>query len=214
MGISVWEVIGAAGSKPYGYMPFYPGLGVGGHCIPLDPYYLASKAKEYDFHIKFIELAASINEQMPYYVTNRIMEAMNNEGKSIRDAKVLVMGITYKKDIPDIRESPAIECVREFIEYGIKVRAYDPEAAVAAAAALGGRIETFVNGYDALENADALVILTDWQEFRNPDFESITKKLKSPVIFDGRNLYDPHIVAKAGLEYHCIGRPPAPVQKA
>jgi UDPglucose 6-dehydrogenase len=88
----------------------------------------------------------------------------------------------------------------------MKIRAYDPEAASAGSAALDGRIETVENGYDALDGADALVILTDWQEFRNPDFEAIAKKLKKPVIFDGRNLYDPDVAAKAGIEYYSIGR--------
>jgi UDPglucose 6-dehydrogenase len=88
----------------------------------------------------------------------------------------------------------------------MKIRAYDPEASFAAMAALNGKIETFQNGYDALDNADALVIFTDWQEFRNPDFEIISKKLKNPVIFDGRNLYDPAYVIKYGIDYHCIGR--------
>ena len=89
----------------------------------------------------------------------------------------------------------------------MKIKAYDPQALAAAAAALGGKIETSENGYDALEGADALVIFTDWQEFRNPDFELIAKKLTKPVIFDGRNLYDPKIASRAGIEYHCIGRP-------
>ncbi|GAI22148.1 unnamed protein product, partial [marine sediment metagenome] len=92
MGISIWEIIDAAASKPFGYMPFYPGPGIGGHCIPLDPYYLASKARDYDFHTRFIELAAEINERMPYYVTSRIMEALNANGKSLNDARVLVLG--------------------------------------------------------------------------------------------------------------------------
>ena len=109
IGISVWEVIEAASSKPFGYMPFYPGPGIGGHCIPFDPYYLANKAKEKDFHTRFIELAVDVNEGMPYYVTRRIIEALNRYGKSIKGAKILVLGIAYKKDIIDVRESPSIK---------------------------------------------------------------------------------------------------------
>lgn len=97
MSMSVWEVIAAASTKPFGFMPFYPGPGVGGHCIPKDPYYLAYKARAYEFHTRFIELAAEINEQMPYYIVSRIMEALNARGRSLNDARVLVLGAAYKK---------------------------------------------------------------------------------------------------------------------
>jgi UDPglucose 6-dehydrogenase len=128
-----------------------------------------------------------------------------------------VWGLAFKAKTDDIRESPAINCVNKLLERGIKIKAYDPEAASSAKAALGGKIDIFGNGYDALDGADALVILTEWQEFRNPDFEVISKKLKpvrrsasevgKPVIFDGRNLYDPDVVRKAGFEYYSVGRP-------
>jgi len=117
-----------------------------------------------------------------------------------------VWGLAFKAKTDDVRESPAIYCVKKFLDCQMKVRAYDPEAASAASDALDGKIEIFQNGYDALDGADALVILTDWQEFRNPDFETIAAKLKNPVIFDGRNLYDTDIVKKAGFEYYSIGR--------
>ncbi len=126
MGMSVWEVIDAASTKPFGYMPFYPGPGIGGHCIPLDPYYLASRAREYDFHTRFIELAAEINERMPYHVTSRIIEALNNHGKSLNGAKVLVLGVTYKKDVGDIRESPSLKLIKSLREKGAMVSYNDP----------------------------------------------------------------------------------------
>ncbi|MDD4972249.1 MAG: nucleotide sugar dehydrogenase [Paludibacter sp.] len=126
MGLSVWEVIDTASSKPFGYMPFYPGPGVGGHCIPLDPYYLASKAKEYDFHTRFIELAAEINERMPYVVTTRIVEALNACDKSIKGAKLLVLGITFKKDVADDRESPILKMINLLEEKGAQVSYNDP----------------------------------------------------------------------------------------
>jgi UDPglucose 6-dehydrogenase len=116
------------------------------------------------------------------------------------------LGLAFKARTDDIRESPAINCIREFLGRRIKIQAYDPEAASSAEKVLGDKIQVFQNGYEALDNADALVIFTDWQEFRNPDFENIAAKLKNPVIFDGRNLYDPDIVKKARLEYHSIGR--------
>jgi len=126
IGISVWEVIDAASTKPFGYMPFYPGPGVGGHCIPLDPYYLANKARELDFHTRFIELAAEINERMPYYVVSRIMEALNTQGKNLNGAAVLVLGVAYKKDVEDVRESPSLKLIRLLQERGAKVSYNDP----------------------------------------------------------------------------------------
>ncbi len=126
MGISVWEVIEAASSKPFGYMPFYPGPGIGGHCIPLDPYYLANKAREYDFHTRFIELAADINERMTHYVTSRIMEVLNTRGKSLKGAKVLVLGVAYKKGVGDARESPSIKLIQLLREKGATVDYNDP----------------------------------------------------------------------------------------
>jgi UDP-N-acetyl-D-glucosamine dehydrogenase len=126
MNINVWEVIKAASTKPFGYMAFYPGPGVGGHCIPLDPYYLASKAREYNFHTRFIELAAEINETMPEYIVTRITEVLNTQKKSIKCAKVLLLGATYKKDIEDLRESPSLRVIELLIEKGAEVNYHDP----------------------------------------------------------------------------------------
>lgn len=126
MNISVWEVIKAASTKPFGYMTFYPGPGVGGHCIPLDPYYLAAKAREHNFHTRFIELAAEINETMPEYIITRITEALNTKNKSTKGATVLLLGITYKKDIEDMRESPALRVLELLVEKGSDVHYHDP----------------------------------------------------------------------------------------
>jgi UDP-N-acetyl-D-glucosamine dehydrogenase len=126
MKINVWEVIKAASSKPFGYMAFYPGPGVGGHCIPLDPYYLAAKAREYNFHTRFIELAAEINETMPEYIVTRIIETLNTKNKSTKGARVLLLGATYKKDIEDMRESPTLRIIELLIEKGTEVSYQDP----------------------------------------------------------------------------------------
>lgn len=126
MGISVWEVIDTASSKPFGFMPFYPGPGVGGHCIPLDPYYLSSKAREFAFHTKFIELAAEINENMPQHIAHRVMEALNTRGKSLKNAKLLVLGTAYKKDVTDTRESPCIKLMEILQSKGAKISYNDP----------------------------------------------------------------------------------------
>src|SRR5262249_55562562 len=107
MGIDIWEVIDAAATKPFGYTPFYPGPGLGGHCIPIDPFYLSWKAKEYDFSTRFIHLAGEVNTSIPYYVVDRIAAALNDHSKSIRGSRILILGVAYKKDVDDVRESPA-----------------------------------------------------------------------------------------------------------
>lgn len=126
MGIDIWEVIEAAKTKPFGFMPFYPGPGLGGHCIPIDPFYLTWKAREYDSPTRFIELAGEINTQMPYYVIQRTMEAMNKAGAVINGSRVLLVGLAYKKNVDDTRESPAFRLWALFEEKGAKVDYYDP----------------------------------------------------------------------------------------
>lgn len=126
MGIDIWEVIDAAKTKPFGFMPFYPGPGVGGHCIPIDPFYLTWKAREYNLDTKFIDLAGQINRGMPYYVVNRLMDALNKEGKSIQGCRILVLGVAYKPGIPDDRESPSYEIMDLLREKGGIVDYHDP----------------------------------------------------------------------------------------
>ena len=126
MGIDIWEVIEAAKTKPFGFMPFYPGTGVGGHCIPIDPYYLTWKAKEFNYDTRFIELAGQINRSMPYYVVNHLLEAMNAAGRALRGARVLVLGIAYKPGVSDDRESPAYPIMDLLRAKGAVVEYYDP----------------------------------------------------------------------------------------
>jgi UDP-N-acetyl-D-glucosamine dehydrogenase len=126
MGIDVWEVINAAKTKPYGFMPFYPGPGVGGHCIPIDPYYLTWKVREYGTDTRFIELAGQINRSMPYYVVNHLLEAMNADGRALRGARVLVLGLAYKPGVSDDRESPAYPIMDLLRAKGAVVEYYDP----------------------------------------------------------------------------------------
>jgi UDP-N-acetyl-D-glucosamine dehydrogenase len=126
MGIDVWEVIRAAATKPFGYHPFYPGPGLGGHCIPIDPFYLTWKARQYHMATRFIELAGEINTDMPHYVIHRTMEALNNRKKSLNGAKVLILGLAYKPDIDDVRESPSLELIELLKERGAKVDYNDP----------------------------------------------------------------------------------------
>ncbi len=126
MGIDVWEVIDAASTKPFGYQAFYPGPGLGGHCIPIDPFYLTWKARQYGLPTKFIELAGEINTDMPHYVVTRVMEALNDHRKSLKGSKVLVLGLAYKPDIDDVRESPSLELIELLKEKGAKVDYNDP----------------------------------------------------------------------------------------
>jgi UDP-N-acetyl-D-glucosamine dehydrogenase len=126
MGIDIWEVIDAASTKPFGYTPFYPGPGLGGHCIPIDPFYLSWKAKEYDFSTRFIQLAGEVNTSIPYYVVDRVAAALNDHSKSLRGSKVLVLGVAYKKDVDDVRESPAMEIMELLQHKGAALSYHDP----------------------------------------------------------------------------------------
>src|SRR5207237_306584 len=126
MNIDIWEVIDAAKTKPFGFMAFYPGPGLGGHCIPIDPFYLTWKAREFEFNTRFIELAGEINWQMPYHVVDRTIEALNEQGKSAKGAKVLILGLAYKKNIDDLRESPSIRLIELFRQKGFTVEYHDP----------------------------------------------------------------------------------------
>jgi UDP-N-acetyl-D-glucosamine dehydrogenase len=126
MQIDVWEVIEAAATKPFGYMKFQPGPGLGGHCIPVDPFYLSWKAREFDFWTEFIELAGKVNENMPYWCVGKVQRAMNSVGKSLKGAKVLVLGVAYKADIDDLRESPALKVLRQLRRHEAVVDYHDP----------------------------------------------------------------------------------------
>lgn len=126
MGIDIWEVIRAASTKPFGFQPFYPGPGLGGHCIPIDPFYLSWKAKEYDLNLSFVELAGEVNIYMPYFVVERLVDALNERGKTLKGSNILLLGIAYKKDVDDLRESPALKIWELLLKKGAKVFYHDP----------------------------------------------------------------------------------------
>jgi UDPglucose 6-dehydrogenase len=182
----------------------FAGVGFGGSCFPKDVRALihTGSANGVEMTIAKSVLQININQQERFAA--RIIEYFKGqENKTV----LAIWGLSFKAKTDDVRESPAIFCINKFLDCGMQIKAYDPAAAETAMAALDGKIQTFQNGYDVIDNADALVIFTDWQEFRNPDFELIAAKLKKKVIFDGRNLYDPETVKHAGIEYHSIGRP-------
>jgi UDP-N-acetyl-D-glucosamine dehydrogenase len=126
MGLDIWEVIDSAATKPFGFMPFYPGPGLGGHCIPVDPYYLSWKAREYDFATRFIELAGEINTSMPYHVVQAVAEALNGREKSLKGSRILMLGVAYKKDVDDLRESPSLKLLELLTDRGANVDYNDP----------------------------------------------------------------------------------------
>ncbi|MBN2592160.1 MAG: UDP-glucose/GDP-mannose dehydrogenase family protein [Sedimentisphaerales bacterium] len=181
----------------------FPGVGYGGACFPKDIRALIHTGSENCVEMTIAKAVQQVNIKQQERFAERIISYFNGSKGQIRFA---VWGLAFKAKTDDVRESPAIFCIKKFLDCRMKIRAYDPEAASSAMAALDGAIEISQNGYDALDGSDALVIFTDWQEFRNPDFEVIAKKLNKPVIFDGRNLYNPDIVKRAGIEYHSIGR--------
>jgi UDP-N-acetyl-D-glucosamine dehydrogenase len=180
MDIDIWEAIEAAKTKPYGYMAFYPGPGVGGHCIPIDPFYLSWKAKEYGFFTRFIELAGEINELMPHHVVTKVIWALNRAKKSLHDSKILVLGVAYKKDIDDARETPAIPIIGDLIRKGADVSYHDPHVPQIK---IGSReFKSIALSKPILKNVDCVLILTDHS---NVDYPAIAKSAK--LIIDTRN---------------------------
>jgi UDPglucose 6-dehydrogenase len=183
----------------------FPGVGFGGSCFPKDIRALIHTGEANGVEMTIAKSVQQVNINQQQRFAKRIIDYFAGR---YDQTTLAVWGLAFKAKTNDVRESPAIYCIKMLLECNIKIRAYDPEAALAANTALGGKIETFENGYETLENADALVIFTDWQEFRNPNFELIASKLKQSVIFDGRNLYDPKVVKDAGFDYYSIGRAP------
>jgi len=186
MGIDVWEVIEAAASKPFGFTPFYPGPGLGGHCIPIDPFYLTWKARHYDFSTRFIELAGEVNTGMPYWVVDRVVEALGEGGKALQGAKVLVLGVAYKKDVDDLRESPSLKVIEILESRGAVVSYNDPYVGSLRAKKLR-HYETFELDSVELEEgvlgeADCVLIATDHGAY---DYEWIVRHARRVV--DTRN---------------------------
>lgn len=188
MGIDIHEVIAAAATKPFGFTPYYPGPGIGGHCIPIDPFYLTWKAREYDVHTRFIELAGEINTTMPQWVIERITDALNSRSKSIRGSRVLVLGLAYKKNIDDMRESPAIDIVRLLVEKGADVCYSDPHVpAFDGHGEIDVELTSLPLDAETLEAVDLAVLVTNHDGF---DYELIRNH--APLIVDTRGVYKEH----------------------
>jgi UDP-N-acetyl-D-glucosamine dehydrogenase len=177
--VDVWEVIDAAASKPFGFMPFYPGPGLGGHCIPIDPYYLSWKLKTLNYRARFIELAGEINSEMPYHVVSLVQDALNEKQKSVKGARVLLVGVTYKPDVDDVRESPALDLLRLLEQKGAVVEYHDPHVPEIQ---IEGAVHRSRPLEDSIGTSDCVVIVTNHSVL---DVESIVRR--APLVIDTRN---------------------------
>ena len=182
LGVDVWEVIDAAATKPFGFMKFTPGPGLGGHCIPIDPLYLSWKMKSFNYNARFIELASEINTNMPRYVVSRILDAMNDRGKALKGSKVLVLGAAYKPDIDDVRESPALDVIGLLKKKGADVEYHDPYIPHIHHEYDGWQMDSVKDVMQSVRDTDAVVIITNHKAY---DYETIVKEAK--FIFDSRN---------------------------
>jgi len=185
MDIDIHEVIRAASSKPFGFTPFYPGPGLGGHCIPIDPFYLTWKAREYDINTRFIELAGEVNSYMPYWVLNKVVDSLNDHGKSLKEAKILILGIAYKKNVDDMRESPAVKLMELLSQKGAKIEYSDPFIPVFPAIRKYSFDLSSVNlTSNNIAKYDLLLLVTNHDNF---DYSLIQKHAK--IIIDTRGVY-------------------------
>jgi UDP-N-acetyl-D-glucosamine dehydrogenase len=181
MGINVWEVIDAAATKPFGFMPFYPGPGLGGHCIPIDPFYLSWKSKQAGIEARFIELAGYINGQMPHFVVDKIQNALNEHSKPLKGSRVHVLGVAYKRDIDDVRESPALDIIHLLGRRGAKVTYSDPWIPKLRADGVVPDMEA-TDPEESSAQADCVVIVTDHKAFNYPRIVE-----RARLIVDTRN---------------------------
>jgi UDP-N-acetyl-D-glucosamine dehydrogenase len=186
LGVDIWEVIDAAATKPFGFMKFTPGPGLGGHCIPVDPHYLSWKMRTLNYTTRFIELASEINSEMPVFVVDKVRDALNRNKKAVNGAGILVLGVAYKRDIEDVRESPALDVIRLLQADGAHVSYHDPF--VVALDEDGHHLESVALTDAALSDADAVVIITDHTGI---DYARVVAK--SRVLIDAR-----HVAPRSG----------------
>ncbi len=195
---------GIGHDRRIGFAFLFPGVGYGGSCFPKDVRALVKTSQEVGLEPRMLEAVDWMNEQQKLVMQQKIQQHFDGDlaGKTIA-----IWGLAFKPSTDDIREAPALVLIEQLISQGARVQAYDPEAMENAAAIFGEKITLAEQAMDALEGADALAIMTEWTQFRTPDFQAIRNRLKHPVIFDGRNLYDPQLVADEGFTYYSIGRP-------
>jgi nucleotide sugar dehydrogenase len=199
IGIDVMEVIEGASTK-WNFNVYYPGGGVGGHCLPVDPYYLVKKAKELGYHSKVIAAGRTINDHMPQHVFGLLADSLNDNEKSVKNSKIVVLGLSYKENVGDDRESPSEQLINELKHYQAQVTIVDPYIEETQ---VYGTLESDL--YQALEDADAMVLMTAHQEFRDLDFQKAKKLMKIPIIVDARRIYDPEKLREMGFIYSGVG---------
>ena len=187
MGIDAWEVINAAATKPFGFTAFYPGPGLGGHCIPVDPFYLTWKAREYDFSTRFIQLAAEVNQAMPSHVVEHVAQALNHRGRALNGAEILILGVAYKRDVEDFRESPALSIIRLLEQKLAKVRYHDPHVPALRSRYLAREMRSVALSRDTVDGADAVIIVTDHS---NVDYSFVIRHAQ--LVIDTRNATGPY----------------------
>jgi UDPglucose 6-dehydrogenase len=209
VGADVKDVrIGIGSDRRIGYHFIYPGLGYGGSCFPKDVKALINTAKENGYHAELVSAVDNVNNRQKTILAHKIKSYFAEQG-GLAGKTMAVWGMAFKANTDDVRESAALDTIRALTEAGMKIQAFDPEAGLTAGRALedNSRVTITDDQYSVLENADALAVLTDWNQFRNPDFGKIKKSLKAPLIFDGRNLYSSTYLAGLGFCYFGIGRP-------
>jgi len=187
MEINTWEVIDAASSKPYGFMPFYPGCGIGGHCIPLDPIYMSYRAKKFGFIPRFIETSGEINAFMKIHAVNLVEKGLSRVNKIVNGSKIAVMGLAYKKNIDDTRESPSIKIIEELVNMGANVKVYDPFVG-----SIKTKLGTFFSEAtieEILKESDCALFVVDHDSFRDLDIQKVCKLMKYPICIDCKNLF-------------------------
>jgi len=198
-----WVRKGMGSDPRIGQQFLFAGVGYGGSCFPKDVKALIKTAQEHEYEFKILRAVDEVNERQKRVIVKKMMKHFNNQ---MNQKVITVWGLSFKPQTDDIREAPALVIINNLLEMGAKIRAHDPIAMPKVKPLFDGRVEFFDNNYDALKGADALAVITEWNEFRRPDFDRMKSLMKRPVIFDGRNLYDPKLMKDRGFVYYGIGR--------
>lgn len=195
--------LGVGSDERIGYQFLFPGVGYGGSCFPKDIAALVKTSSDYGYQFKILKSVEHVNQEQKKIIVKKLLKYFNN---NLKGKTIAVWGLSFKPNTDDMREAPSITIINELLKRGVKVQAHDPVALNEAKRIFGNKIKYFTNNYDALKNADALVIVTEWNEFRRPDFEKMKKLMKHSAIFDGRNIYEPEAMIETGFAYYPIGR--------
>jgi UDPglucose 6-dehydrogenase len=195
---------GVGSDERIGPQFLFPGVGYGGSCFPKDIAALVKTSDDFGYNFRILKSVEDVNHDQKKIIVKKVLKHFNN---NVKGKVIAVWGLSFKPNTDDMREAPSISIINELLKHGIKIQAHDPVAIEEAKKKLGTKIKYFHKNYDALKGADALVVVTEWNEFRRPDFDKMKKLMKGKVIFDGRNIYDPNVMKQTGFTYFAIGRP-------